>query len=160
MITVVVLGVLAAVAIPYFTKESSRAKAGSEVQAMFSEFALREEQFKSDSSTGVYRAVATCPTAPSKSLQSTVSTCQAAGGDWQAIRFMPPTPSVRCSYTVTIGNAGTSPTMPTGTVGPPSAPGVNWYMITALCDMDGDNTRSTYVQASFDTSIQKVNDGE
>src|SRR5678815_5069495 len=98
MIAVVVLGVLAAIAIPYFTKESHQAKAGAEVQAMFSEFALREEQFKSDSNTGVYRAVATCPTTPSKTPQSTITTCQATGGDWQVVRFAAPFPSVRCSY--------------------------------------------------------------
>src|SRR6266704_725933 len=62
-VVVVLIGILAAVAIPSWTRESRKTRGDSEINAMFAEIAAKEEQYKLDA--GVYLAAVTCPTTPS-----------------------------------------------------------------------------------------------
>ena len=45
MIVVALIGILAAIALPSFTRESRKAKGDSEVAAFFGELKVREEQY-------------------------------------------------------------------------------------------------------------------
>src|SRR2546426_467597 len=83
MITVAIIGVLVKIAIPAFTGESRKAKAKSEVGAIFAELAIREEQYKLEN--GVYLVAPTCPATPSASGQSPAA-CTAAGMPWNVLR--------------------------------------------------------------------------
>jgi prepilin-type N-terminal cleavage/methylation domain-containing protein len=157
MIVVAVIAVLAAVVVPAFFKSSQKAKASTEIAAMFAEIQVKEEQFKSDSSTGAYSALATCPTAVSQA-GALVTSCQ-SNADWTALRMSPSLEKLRCTYTVTAGLATDTGTPPTGMtfVSPTST---SWYFITAICDNDNDNAvDATYFASSVDSTIQKLNEG-
>lgn len=154
MITVAIIAVLAAIAVPAFTKESRKSKAMSEVGAMFAELGVREDQYKAEN-TG-YLAAAACPASPVAAGQDATS-CIGAGGEWEALRVRLPETNLRCSYVITTGT-GTGATPPTGFtfVSPPG----NWYYIVATCDMDNDGTSSYYFTSSTNSRIQPQNDGE
>ncbi|MBA3539929.1 MAG: prepilin-type N-terminal cleavage/methylation domain-containing protein [Deltaproteobacteria bacterium] len=156
MVTVALIGALAAIALPSFFKSSRTSKADSEISTVFAELAQKEEQYKSDSN-GTYLAAAACPATPSTALQS-IASCTASGQPWNTMRVSLPESQVRCSYAITAGPAATAPVPPTGftMVAPPTS----WFFIVATCDMDGDSaTNSSYFTSSVDTQIQKQNVG-
>jgi prepilin-type N-terminal cleavage/methylation domain-containing protein len=155
LVTVAVIGILAAVAIPGFFKESRKSRAQTEVSAMFAELATREEQYKIDN--GVYLASPACPATPSVSLQA-LTACLASA-EWIALRVVSPESQVYCSYEVVIGNAGVDPTPPAGFT-LPASPAIGWYYVHATCDMDGSSTLDAqYLQSNLDTTIQSLNPG-
>jgi len=155
LITVAVIGILAAVALPGFFKESRKSQASTEVAGMFAELATREEQYKIDNAT--YLAVPACPATPSATLQS-IASCLASA-EWTALRVIAPQSQMRCSYDVVIGDAGVDPTPPAGFT-LPTSPAIGWYYVHATCDMDGVNTLlSEYLQSNLDTTIQELNPG-
>ena len=51
MVVVAIIAILATVAVPAWFRDSSKAKAKSEVSAMFAELSTKEEQFMIDQST-------------------------------------------------------------------------------------------------------------
>ena len=59
MITVAIIAILAAIAVPVFTKQSRKSKASSEANAVFAELSVREEQYKLEN--GAYLTAAACP---------------------------------------------------------------------------------------------------
>ncbi|MGE0871661.1 MAG: prepilin-type N-terminal cleavage/methylation domain-containing protein [Kofleriaceae bacterium] len=154
MITVAIIAVLAAIAIPSFFKESRKSKADSEVSAMFAELIAREEQYKSDN--GSYLAAAACPSTTSPS-GSASSACLASGSPWALLRVSPPV-KLLCKYEISAGAASVTATIPTGfSFTQPVTP---WYTILATCDMDGSSAvNATYFASSVDTKIQKQNAG-
>lgn len=153
MITVAIIAVLAAIAVPAFTKESRKSKAMSEVGATFGELGVREEQYKSEN-TG-YLAAAACPSAP-LAAGTDSSSCIASGGVWEPLRVRPQE-KLACSYEITTGTgAGTNNPSGFTFTSPPG----NWYYIIATCDMDGDSTNATYFTSNVNSAIQKQNDGE
>jgi len=155
LVTLAVIGILAAVAIPGFFKESRKSRAQTEVTAMFAELATREEQYKIDN--GVYLASPACPATPSASLQSLVACLGSA--EWTALRIIAPESQVYCSYDVVVGNAGVDPTPPAGFT-LPTSPALGWYYVHATCDMDGSSTLDAeYLQSNLDTTIQSLNPG-
>src|SRR5262245_54046740 len=93
MIVVALLAVLAAIVIPTFSGEVRHVKADSEVQQIFAEIRICEEKNKVEA--GTYGALSAHPAAASSALQPFAATLPA---DWIALRFMPPTSQVRCSY--------------------------------------------------------------
>lgn len=155
MITVAVIAVLAAIAIPQFTRETRKSKATSEVNAMFAELALRQDQYKLEN--GVYLAATACPatTVPAGTI---ATSCSATGGPWAPLRVRLPSDKLFCTYTITVGNgAGTSG--PTGFTFS-SPPGV-WFYILATCDGDGDATQNAqYFVSSTSSAVQKLNEGK
>jgi len=157
MIVVALVGILAAVVVPSWTRESRKTKGDSEINAMFAEIGVKQEQYKIDNA--VYLAAPTCPTAPSTAGIDFNATCVTAGSAWTTLRVNAPESKIRCTYSVTAGAAGATLTPPTGfTV--PAQPVGEWYYVVGTCDLDGaGGTNSTFFQSSTDTAIQKLNVG-
>ena len=165
MIVVAIIAILAAVVVPYFVREGRKAKADTEIAAMFTEIATKEEQYKSDNS-GAYLAATQCPTTTSRSGVDFNSTCATSGMPFYNLRVTATDSRIRCKYTVTIGAANTTFTPPspftvpcsTGAACSTVTPATSWYYITAICDMDGQgdsSTNTTFFQSSLETKYQK-----
>ncbi|MGE0869911.1 MAG: prepilin-type N-terminal cleavage/methylation domain-containing protein [Kofleriaceae bacterium] len=153
MITVAIIAVLAVVVVPQFTGESRKSRASTEVNAMFGELAIRQDQYRVEN--GVYLATAACPATPSATAQD-ASGCIAAGTDWAKLRVRLPSEKLRCSYVTTVGTtAGTN--NPSGFTF--TSPASAWYYIIATCNMDGTGGNSTYFISSTSSAIQKLNEG-
>jgi prepilin-type N-terminal cleavage/methylation domain-containing protein len=157
MIVVVVIGILAAVVIPSWSRESRKGKGDSEIVAMFAEVATKQEQYKIDN--GVYLAAASCPSAPSSAGVDFNTTCVTSGSSWSTLRVSAPESRLRCTYTVVVGAAGATLTPPSGFTVAHQPVGA-WYYIVGTCDLDASGgTNSTFFQSSTDTAIQKLNFG-
>ena len=160
MTVVALIGILAAIALPSFTRESRKAKGDSEVAAFFGEFKVREEQYAVEN--GVYLSTAgsetaTFPTTPSANAQ-TLGTLPAT---WQSLKVRTPESTARCVYVVMAGTKNDS----AGTIATTSfsytPPAKNWFYVLAHCDLDGNNTVDSYYFISNDNSkIQKINYGQ
>src|SRR5688572_22183331 len=109
MIVVAVIAILAVVAVPAFFKETRKAKSDSEVTAMFAELRSREEQYKIENN--VYLAAAACPSTPSATGTATTS-CTGTGSPWANLKVNPQFTTLRCSYTVNVGLASDTATIP------------------------------------------------
>jgi prepilin-type N-terminal cleavage/methylation domain-containing protein len=163
MVVVVIIAVLAAIVVPTFIREGRKAKADTEVAAMFSEIATKEEQYKSEQ--GAYLAATQCPSTTSTAGVDFNVVCNGVAG-WANLRVNATSSAIRCKYTVTTGAAntaltpGSTFTVPcsTGATCTTATPAVSWYYITAICDMDGQgdsSTNTTFFQSSLDTKYQK-----
>jgi prepilin-type N-terminal cleavage/methylation domain-containing protein len=160
MIVVALIGILAAVALPSFTRESRKAKGDSEVAAFFGEFKVREEQYALEN--GVYLSTgasetATFPATPTPAAQ-TLGTLPAT---WQTLKIRTPESSARCGYVVIAGTKTSSAgSMATTSFGF-TPPAKNWFYILARCDLDGNTTVDSYYFISNDNAkIQKINYGQ
>jgi len=159
MVTVAIVGALAAVALPTFAGESRKAKGDAEVAAFFGELAVREEQYAVEN--GRYLSTdtgesATFPATPSPKLQA-LGTLPAT---WQSLKVRLPQDSARCGYVVIAGTSGaTAGSMASTTFGY-TPPAKNWFYVLAHCDLDGNNANDSYYFASSDNAqIQKSNPG-
>ncbi len=157
MIVVAIIAVLAAIVIPGWFRESSKAKHGTEVSGMFSELTVKLEQYKIE--TGAYPTTAgPCPASPSASGVDFAATCAIASSVWETLRIAPPNAKVHCSYTLTGGPSTIAPVLPTGFS--MTAPSTAWWFTVAECDMDNSGgVNATFFQSSMDTKIQKLNEG-
>ncbi|MBA3397690.1 MAG: prepilin-type N-terminal cleavage/methylation domain-containing protein [Deltaproteobacteria bacterium] len=159
MIVVAIVAILAAVVVPAFMGEARKTKANSEVNAMFAELQVKEEQYKLENN--VYLTVPACPTTPNSKPQD-ISACMSSAS-WLALRVIPIESKLRCSYQVITGAAGADPTpsMPAGFTSPTTSPATGWYLIHAKCDMDGVTTTfSEYLQSNLDQTTQVRNEGK
>jgi prepilin-type N-terminal cleavage/methylation domain-containing protein len=163
MIVVAVIAILAKIVVPYFTRESRKAKADTEIAAMFTEIATKEEQYKSDN--GAYLDATQCPTTTSTSGVNFNTTC-GSSGNWPSLRINATDSAIRCKYTITKGAANSAFTPPSPFTVPCSSgaacstvtPATSWYYVTAICDMDGQgdaSTNTTFFQSSLETTYQK-----
>ncbi len=157
VVTVALVGVLAAIAIPAFTGESRKIKAESEVSPMFAEISVRQEQYKLEN--GAYLSCAAYPGTPTPSLQTWGTPAAATG--WPALRFQPPSTQVRCTYTAVAGAAGTAPAAGQATT-LFNFTGVQaraWFYVLAQCNLDGttgaDDKDSWFFMSSTDGVMQK-----
>jgi prepilin-type N-terminal cleavage/methylation domain-containing protein len=165
MITLVVIAILAAVALPSFFSESRKTKASSEVQPMFNDLRIRLEQYLQEN--GKYPPTigeATLyPAAPSTTRQP-LNPLPAA---WLAIKVrISGNDAVYCGYTWATGLANQG-----GNIGPIASaaapagfgfatPTTDWYYLLAQCDMDGDGAAfSWYFASSTNPTILKLNEG-
>ncbi len=158
MVVVAIIAVLAAIVIPAWTKESQKAKADSEVNAMMTEIATKEEQYKSEKGNGAYLAVTTCPSSPVAAGSGTdwAATCQSLAG-WKGadLNVASPEQYLHCTYQVVTNTAPPAPwtmTVPAG----------NYYYVLATCDMDNNSstTAAQFFRSSVDTKVQKTNYGQ
>lgn len=170
MVTVAVISILAAIAVPNFFKESRKAKAMAEVQPMFNDLRVRMEQYLQEQ--GAYPATLGedklhPPGAPSATLVDLLP----LPTEWQNLKVRISGPDqVRCGYTWVTGPANDGGNigaiaMKPSTTNPPqgfgfTAPTTSWYYLLAKCDLDGDNSAfSWYFTSSVDPTIQKLNEG-
>ena len=159
MTVVAIIAVLAAVAIPSWTRESRRGKFDPEVRAMFAEIGLKQEQYKSEAGNGVYSALPLCPATTSpKGVDVLAASCYS--GAWTTLRIAPTDSAIRCTYVVTTGTG--VPTVPVGFTAPANSATMAgpWYQVVGTCDMDNSGgTNTTFFAASWDQKIQKQNYG-
>ncbi|MDX2092120.1 MAG: prepilin-type N-terminal cleavage/methylation domain-containing protein [Kofleriaceae bacterium] len=155
MITVGIIAVLAAIAVPVFSRETKKAKGSSEVAGMFGELGIRQDQYKLEN--GAYLSAAACP-ATSVAAGQDASGCIAAGQPWASMRVRLPTTRLMCSYQMEAGTGTTGASAPSGFAFSP--PAGAWYFIVATCNMDGDNSvNATYFISSVDSKMQSQNEG-
>jgi prepilin-type N-terminal cleavage/methylation domain-containing protein len=162
MAAVVIIAILAAVVIPFFFKESRKARAKTEVTAMFGELTTKQEQFKVDQSQYFpvpAGSAAACPSTTTGYAQD-ITACAGSGGAWApsglpSLRVVTPQNTALCSYAIQSGLAGTMPSPPAGFTVPATTPIASWSFVVATCDMDARGPpNSTYFTSSFDATVQ------
>jgi prepilin-type N-terminal cleavage/methylation domain-containing protein len=150
MIAVAVIAILATVVLPHWMRDSRKAKARSEVNAMFSELSTKEEQYALDNAG--YLSTAACPSAPAQGGQDATG-CVTSSGAWVPLRVQLPETSLYCSYEITAGDATMTPAPPAPFAMTGSVP-QSWFYIVATCDMDGDSTvNSRSFRSSYSASL-------
>lgn len=174
MVTIAVISILAAIAVPSFFGETRKATASAEVQPMFNDLRVRLEQFVQEN--GSYPATigeaVLHPAAPSAVPQA----LNPLPPEWLAVKIrISGRDQVRCAYTWATGLAGDDTNVGDIAKGsavtvPPlgfgfTAPSTDWYYLLAKCDMDGVNdgtlrTFSWYFSSSLDPAIQRMNEGQ
>lgn len=175
MAVVAILAILAAVVIPNFMRESTKAKGRSETTAMFAEIAQKQERFKieqnkymGDATDSAYEGSTTCPaTVPTSDYNFTTACLATSGTAWTMLAIDPTSSSLRCQYTVEAGASGTTLTPPTGfrnmknelNTAEPALAGA-WWAIHAVCDESGNGGgNAEYYQNSVNRKIQAINEG-
>jgi prepilin-type N-terminal cleavage/methylation domain-containing protein len=160
MVVVVMIGILAAIALPAFSSQTRKAKGDSEVGAFFAELEVREEQYAVENGKYLSTSTGESTTFPAtpKPASQTLGTLPAT---WQALKVRTPESSARCGYVVVAGTK----TDPAGAVATSTfaytPPAKNWYYILAHCDLDGNTAVDSYYFISNDDSkIQKTNYGQ
>lgn len=159
MMVVALIAVLAAIAIPNFFSQTSRAKSDAEVLEIFAELRIRQEQYKFEN--GAYLATTAdesslYPASPSKDERDLLGSLPAA---WQNLRYRGRS-SAHCSYGVVAGGSGDTATGTKAGEFNYTAPATAWYYILAWCDMDGSSSvDGYYFTDSVDSSIRKQNAG-
>jgi prepilin-type N-terminal cleavage/methylation domain-containing protein len=160
MVVVVLIGILAAIALPSFASETRKSKGDSEVAAFFAELGVREEQYAVENgkylSTGASESTTFPATAtPNGTAITTLPTT------WQTLKMRTPESTARCGYVVIAGlktdAAGAVATTSFGF----TVPAKNWFYMLAHCDLDGSSAvDSYYFSSSEDAKLQKLNYGK
>ena len=161
-----IIAILAAVAIPAFTRESAKVKGESEAAPMLAEIASRQGQALVEVGAYVSTASAETTTHPSTVNNAPVAWGSPTGG-WATLRFAPTQMDVRCAYVTIAGAAGTGPASGSiadtyfGFVGNQPGP---WYYALARCDLNRDTGTaakdSWYFLSSANSTLQKKNVGK
>lgn len=170
MIVVAIIAVLAVVVVPTFLQSANKTKGKTEVTAMFAEIAMKEEAYKSESSTNVYLASgAKCHSAgPQKAGYNFQTTCVTSGSTWESLRIQPTESTLYCAYQIFAGTKLETLTPPTGfknSQGVLSAAESNlasgWWYVVADCDEDSrGGTNAQYYMSSIDSKLQVQNSGK
>jgi prepilin-type N-terminal cleavage/methylation domain-containing protein len=152
MIVVAIMGVLATIAVYAYRKVTSSAEVDSEINAIFAEFRVRQEEFHAENgvylSTGASEAVTFPPGAPRRPQDTAIDVAPLLAGvdgtggtpadAWVLLRMNPRKNQLRCAYAAVAGVAGA----PAGGSGAGvlgmGTPESNWYFLVAQCDADGD----------------------
>ena len=156
MVTVAIIGILAAVALASTTRKS---KGDSEVNAFFAELRVRQEQYQLEYGRYVSTGTSETDTFPvtASAKAQPLGTLPAL---WTALKVRPPESKARCGYVVIAGTPTDNPgPMATGQFGFVK-PAKNWFYILAHCDLDGNSATDGYYFISSDSStITKLNPG-
>lgn len=169
LVTVAVISILAAIAIPSFFGETRKARATAEVTPMFNDLRIRMEQYLQE--RGVYPdTLGESGLYPSASPDGTLHALQPLPLTWQALHIQISGPdAVRCGYTWVSSRSNNGATGPsTGNAGVKAtttfsfvAPNNDWYYLLAKCRMDPHHTSfSWYFTSSLDSKILPDNEGE
>jgi prepilin-type N-terminal cleavage/methylation domain-containing protein len=159
MVVVVLIGILAAIALPSFAGQTRKAKGDAEVGALFAELKIREEQYAFEN--GKYLSTSagegtTFPATPSAASQ----TLSALPATWQTLKVRTPESTARCGYVVIAGLKTDSAGTIASTTFSYTPPAKNWFYILAHCDLDGNNGVDSYYFISNDNAtIKKTNYG-
>lgn len=171
MVTVVIIGVLAAVAGTAYTKYFARARV-SEVTAFFGDIRNKEEAYRTEFSmylsttvigeTDVYPALVANNEPNAKPFLPAINT------NWYFLGARPGRPSVYCGYNVIAGppaswgNFGNGAFVQGAFTAVPLEP---WWVAFAMCDNDNkpgtlyDNNNSTYLTWYNNTAVRDLNSG-
>ena len=164
MITVAIVAVLVAIAIPVFSGTSRRAKGASEVAPYFQDFRTRMDQYQQEH--GVYPASIGEDSFHPATQTAAKQSIFPLPAEWTAIRLRPSgNGEVHCGYTWVTGLANDG-----GNIGGIAAaakpngfgftaPATNWYYLLARCNLDGEPGYSYYFTSSVDPSIDKLREG-
>lgn len=169
MIVVAIIAILAAVVVPTFLTSANKTKGKTEVTAMFAEISIKEEQYKTESSTGAYLASgAKCnASGPQKAGYNFQTTCVTTGSTWESLRIQPPESTMYCAYQIFAGSKAQTLIPPAGfknsrgslNTAEPSLSTAWWYVV-ADCDEDSHGgTNAQYFMSSLDTKLQVQNSG-
>jgi len=163
IVTMAVISILAAIALPSFFSESRKTKAFSEVQPIFNDLRVRLEQYLQEN--GQYPATIGEGTLhPSGVPSTTKQAMNPLPAAWQAIKVrLSGNDQVYCGYTWVTGLANDSTNIGSQAAATPflfTAPSADWYYLLAKCDMDGDGTVfSYYFASSTNPTILRLNEG-
>jgi type IV pilus assembly protein PilE len=170
LVTIAVISILAAIAIPSFFGETRKARATAEVTPMFNDLRIRMEQYLQE--RGVYPDTLTeAGLYPTASPDAALHALQPLPAAWQALHIQISGPdAVRCGYTWVSSRSNNGATGPsTGNAGPKATaapfsfvpPNNDWYYLLAKCRMDPNHTGySWYFTSSLDSKIVPDNEGQ
>jgi prepilin-type N-terminal cleavage/methylation domain-containing protein len=164
MIVVAIMGILASIAVYAYRKVTSSAEVDSEVNAIFAEFRVRQEEFHAENgiylSTGGNETVTFPPGAPRRPQDAGIDIVplfagvDGTGGTpadaWVRLRMSPRKNTLRCAYAAVAGVAGATPGGSGGGVLAMGTPESNWYFLVARCDADGDPALDSVYLARHD----------
>lgn len=163
VVTIAVVSILAAIALPSFLRESRKSKASAEVQPLFSDLRLRLEQYLQEN--GRYPAtIGESTMHPGTAPSTTKQPLNDLPAEWQALKVrISGDDTVYCAYTWATGAAGDD-----DNIGPRAAaapfnftpPSTEWYYLLAKCDMDGDGVSGWYFASSVNPTIVPADEGE
>ena len=163
MIVVAIIAVLVAIAFPFFSKTTRKAKA-SEVPSMFSKIKIRQGEYHTEN--GVYLSTGASETDYFPLTPAGADRPQDVGAlpaEWAALRLQPDDNTLYCSYVTIGGERGDS-----GNVGPVAqsfgftqAPDeTDWFYIIAECDFDNNPAvNSRYFTSSQMSGTAVKNEG-
>jgi prepilin-type N-terminal cleavage/methylation domain-containing protein len=163
LVTIAVISILAAIALPSFFGESRKTKAFSEVQPIFNDMRVRIEQYLQEN--GKYPpTVGEAIFNPAGAPSTTKAQLDVAMAEWVPIKLrLSGEDMVYCRYTYATGLANVNTNIGTraATTFAFTAPATDWYYILAKCDMD-DNPAvlSWYFASSVNHTIQKDAEGK
>jgi Tfp pilus assembly protein PilE len=162
MVVVILIGVLAAVAVFMFTRQTNRARA-AEVPAIFTELQARQEQYYLENNAYVHIGEGTWfPDSSPTDTQRTFNLTTSAGLTSLRVNF--DKGALWCSYTTAAGKAGDA-TNAGGAISVAhgfnaAVPNQDWYYVAAICDFNGNGIHSTYFKPSNADQIAVTNQGE
>jgi prepilin-type N-terminal cleavage/methylation domain-containing protein len=164
LVTIAVISILAAIALPSFFGESRKTKAFSEVQPVFNDMRVRIEQYMQEN--GKYPpTVGEAIFNPAGAPSTTKAQLDVAKAEWLPIKLrLSGDDMVYCRYTYATGLANVGTNIGTRAADPPfnfTTPETDWYYILAKCDMDNTPAvLSWYFTSSVNHSILKDAEGK
>ncbi len=163
MIVVVIIGVLAAVAIPAFTKNVKKSKA-SEVAAIIGEMKAKEELYKSE--FGAYLSTGASEAAKFPALgasEPALKAIEPRPAEWVTLGFNPGR-RLYCAYVVIAGDANAVPPTAWGQALVPNTGTERqqpWFYVTAECDWNRNvAANSLYGMSGTQTLMVTQNEGK
>lgn len=163
VVTVAVISILAAIAMPSFFGEARKNKAFSEVQPLFSDMRVRLEEHLQE--RGTYPpTIGETTWNPAAAPSTTKVPFDFAMAEWLPLKLrLSGDSTVYCRYTYATGlanvatNIGTEAATRFGF----TAPSTDWYYLIAKCDMDDNPAAlSWYFASSVDPTIRKRDEGQ
>jgi prepilin-type N-terminal cleavage/methylation domain-containing protein len=160
MVTVAIIAILAAIAVPSFFREARKAKGSAEVQPIFNDLRSRMEQYHQEN--GVYPATIGEGTLHPLTQTAQKQTLLPLPATWTALRVrITGNDMVYCGYTWVSGLPNDNSNVgPQGTAFAFTPPATNWYYLLAHCNLDGNPAvDGYYFSSSVDPTFRSVNDG-
>lgn len=161
-VTLAVVGILAAVALPTFSGTTRRTRSDAEVVPLFSDIRNRLEQYLQENGEHP-PTVGEATWNPSPAPGARVP-LDLTAPSWSPLKMRPSgDSSVLCRYTFATGPADSGTN-----IGPEAtsrfgftAPSCDWYYLLAKCDTDGDPSAfSWYFTSSVDTTTRRSGEGQ
>jgi prepilin-type N-terminal cleavage/methylation domain-containing protein len=151
MIVVAVVGILAAVAIPYFGRQRKKAYT-SEVPGMFAAIKVSQAAYKAEYglylSTGASEA-SIYPALLGSGEPKLKTWAPATTSNWSILGVQPPDYSLYCGYVTIAGSAGVAPPTANGVkIFGGKTPQKSYFYVIAQCDTDGKPSINTLMISS------------